>query len=62
MNLSVKERIVVVLCIGWLVLQHSGVNKPYEWEVFWFNGVLPVVIIFGIVWVRRGRKEVDGPG
>lgn len=63
MNLSAKERIIVVISACWLVLQcirYLDVPGYYE-EDLWFYGVLPVLITFGIMWTRRGRKTSDGP-
>jgi len=65
MNLSVKERIAVGGCICWLLwcyafLKHIAMASPLN-EDFLVVGVIPVVIILGIMWIRRCRKKFDGP-
>ena len=65
MNLSVKERMVVGGCICWLLwcyafLKHIATGSLLN-EDFLFAGVIPVVIILGIMWIRRGRGKSDGP-
>jgi len=64
MNLSYKERIVVVICISWLLVVCVVQNilfRPSGVEVlhFVFFGVFPVWVTFGIMWIRRGKKDSD---
>ena len=60
MNLSVKGRTVTVVCVCWLCV--IGVSRyPRHLDDFIIFGVIPVIISFGIMWIRRGRKKVDGP-
>ena len=62
MNLSYKERIVVVICISWLLLVYVNfLIRPSGVEVLYFVlwGVLPVWVTFGIMWIRRGKKDPD---
>ncbi len=54
MKLSVKERIVVVASLCWLVL--ATMASDHFTEFFEF-GIIPVIIIIGIMWIRRGRKK-----
>ena len=58
MNLSYKERIVVVICISWLLLVYVFFSVRPSWvEHFVFYGVLPVWVTFGIMWIWRGKKD-----
>jgi len=65
MNLSVKEKIVVGSCICWLLwcyafLNHIATVSLLD-EDFLGIGVIPVVIILGIMWIRRIRKKPPAP-
>ena len=69
MNLSCKARIVVVICISWLLYSylaigpfgHSGGDgfRDRNNENVVRAGVFPVVIILGTMWIWRGKKDSD---
>ena len=69
MNLSYKERIAIVACMCWLVIslfftdpfsqQYASRKTVNNWDMFAVIGLLPVVTILGIMWIRRGKKDSD---
>ena len=69
MNLRYKERIAIVACICWLVIalfftdpfshENSFRRMENSWDMFAVIGLLPVVIILGTMWIRRGKKDPD---
>jgi len=66
MNLSYKERIVVVICISWLLNVYVANNSLRLVTILWYTvepfvlvGVFPVWVAFGIMWIRRGKKDSD---
>ena len=54
MNLRATERIAVVVSLCWLAL--ATMASDHFTEFFEF-GIIPVIIIIGIMWICRGRKK-----
>ena len=57
-----KTRLGILLAFCWFCVVYILYleNHPYPWGVVFLVGVLPPVLIWGIVWVAAGFKRGGG--
>lgn len=62
-NLTGKQRLGLLLSFIWLSLVAMWASlgwAGFEWGAFYFRGVFPIAVLWGIFWVRGGFRK-KGP-
>jgi hypothetical protein len=61
-NLTGKQRLGLLLSFIWLSLVAMWASlgwAGFEWGAFYFLGVFPIAVLWGIFWVRGGFRKKE---